>query len=119
MPVLELAFVRVKRVVRGFPTGTKHHKSQNEKAKPVLERASARIRTGTHSKMGNASFRTGNFLIRVLTYILNYPGLPGETNFFWLPSPSRINLEELISSGYPARLGLTWRNQSLLVTQPV
>jgi hypothetical protein len=55
------------RVVQGFPTGTKHHKSQNEKAKPVLEQASARIRMGTRSKTGNASFRTGNFLIRVLT----------------------------------------------------
>jgi hypothetical protein len=32
--------------------------------------------------------------------------LPGGTNFFWLPSPSRINLEEPISSGYPAHLGL-------------
>jgi hypothetical protein len=31
---------------------------------------------------------------------------PGGTNFFWLPSPPRINLEEPISSGYPAHLGL-------------
>ena len=30
-------------------------------------------------------------------------------------STTRINLEEPISSGYPAHLGLTWRNQSLLV----
>ncbi len=45
-------------------------------------------------------------------------GLPGGTNFFWLPSPSRIILEEPISSGYPAHLGLIWRNQFLLVTQP-
>ncbi len=72
--------------------------------------------------------------------------LPGGNNFFWLPSPSkinleepvrvasptRINLEEPISSGYPAQTGLTWknlsgwsaqpgltwRNQFLLVTQP-
>jgi hypothetical protein len=27
-------------------------------------------------------------------------------------------LEEPISSGYPAHIGLTWRNQFLLVTQP-
>ena len=26
---------------------------------------------------------------------------------------TRINLEELISSGYPAHLGLTWRNRRL------
>jgi hypothetical protein len=45
--------------------------------------------------------------------------LPEGTNFFWLPSPPRINLEEPISSSYPACLGLTWRNQFLLVTQPV
>ncbi len=46
---------------------------------------------------------------------------PGGTNFFWLPSPPRINLEESvrvasptrinlkepISSGYPAHTGLT------------
>jgi hypothetical protein len=44
--------------------------------------------------------------------------LPGGTNLFWLPSPSRINLEEPISSGYPAHLGLTWRDQFLLITQP-
>jgi hypothetical protein len=30
-----------------------------------------------------------------------------------------MNLEEPISSGYPAHLGLTWRDQFLLVTQPV
>jgi hypothetical protein len=29
-----------------------------------------------------------------------------------------LNLEEPISSGYPAQPGLTWRNQFLLVTQP-
>ncbi len=29
-----------------------------------------------------------------------------------------VNLEEPISSGYPAHVGLTWRNQFLLVTQP-
>ncbi len=34
-------------------------------------------------------------------------------------SPTRTNLEEPISSGYPAHLGLTWRNQFLLVTQPI
>ncbi len=34
-------------------------------------------------------------------------------------STTRINLEEPISSGYPAHIGLTWRNQFLLVTQPV
>ncbi len=45
--------------------------------------------------------------------------LPGGTNFFWLPSPPRINLEEPISSDYLAHLGLTWRNQFLLVTQPI
>ena len=28
------------RVVRWFQTGTGHHKSQNEKAKPILKRAS-------------------------------------------------------------------------------
>ncbi len=33
-------------------------------------------------------------------------------------SPTRINLEEPISSDYLAHLGLTWRNQFLLVTQP-
>jgi hypothetical protein len=31
---------------------------------------------------------------------------PGGTNFFWLPSPNKINLEEPISSGYPAPTGL-------------
>ncbi len=31
--------------------------------------------------------------------------------------PNCVNLEEPISSGYPAHLGLTWRNQFLLVTQ--
>ncbi len=36
-----------------------------------------------------------------------------------IPSPNRINLEEPISSGYPAHIGLTWRNQFLLVTQPI
>jgi hypothetical protein len=30
-----------------------------------------------------------------------------------------VNLEEPISSGYPAHLRLTWRNQFLLVTQPI
>ncbi len=30
----------------------------------------------------------------------------------------QVYLEEPISSGYPAHLGLTWRNQFLLVTQP-
>ncbi len=33
-------------------------------------------------------------------------------------SSTRINLDKSISSGYPAHLGLTWRNQFLLVTQP-
>ncbi len=32
-------------------------------------------------------------------------------------STTRINLEETISSGYPAQTGLTYRNQFLLVTQ--
>ncbi len=72
MPVLELAFVRGMPVlVSGgwwFPTVTKYHKSPNQKAIPVLERGSARTRTGTHTKTGSASFRMGNFLIRGLTH---------------------------------------------------
>jgi hypothetical protein len=49
-------------------TGTGHQKSLAEKAKPILERAYARIKMGTRSKTGSASFRMGIFLIRVLTY---------------------------------------------------
>ncbi len=33
--------------------------------------------------------------------------------------PDNLNLEEPISSGYPAHQRLTWRNQFLLVTQPI
>jgi hypothetical protein len=39
------------------------------------------------------------------------------SNLVYLIS-DEFNLEEPISSGYPAHLGLTWRNQFLLVTQP-
>jgi hypothetical protein len=49
---------------------TKYHKSRNQKAIPVLERGSARTRTGTRTKTGSASFRTGNFLIRGLTHTI-------------------------------------------------
>ena len=64
VPVLKLAFLRFWPLDQ---TGTGHQKSLAEKAKPVLERAYARIKTGTRSKTGSASFRTGIFLIRVLT----------------------------------------------------
>jgi hypothetical protein len=33
--------------------------------------------------------------------------------------PAHLDLEGPISSGYPAHIGLTWRNQFLLVTQPI
>ncbi len=47
-----------------------------------------------------------------------------DTPFFRLYLPEKKTnghtyLEEPISSGYPAHLGLTWRNQFLLDTQPI
>ncbi len=56
--------------------------------------------------------------LRTVTYARG----AGKVGFTWrnrrLPSPTRINLEEPISSGYPTPTGSTWRNQFLLVTQP-
>jgi len=49
-------------------TGTGHQKGLAEKAKPVLKRAYACTKTGTHSETGSARISTGLWLIRVLTY---------------------------------------------------
>jgi hypothetical protein len=46
------------------------------------------------------------FFLECIDLISEDVNVPGGTNFFWLPSPSRINLEEPISSGYPAHIGL-------------
>ncbi len=38
-------------------------------------------------------------------YLL-FTRLPGGTNFFWLPSPNRINLEEPLRVASPTRINL-------------
>ncbi len=63
-----------------------------------------------------------SFLTPLCSFYLEEPissGLPGGTNFFWLPSPNRINLEEPVRVASPTRIkSFTWRNPSGWPAQP-